>query len=204
MTDILLEIDKYTLFAPKTKEGLKFDYPELANSKEFESITSEDVLMIWFFACSASPLNKADMSEKQKIKKSIELSYTKTHLDSVKRNKYELLDFPDKIQVAIDKMKSYRLSPRLRAKLMAEKAMSNYEKIIEADIIEDSKGKDSEIDLSKQKAYVDASISITKFLPSLMLQIEGGFGVSRVDEIDFLESLGEEGSLMDEYHNTTS
>ena len=69
------DISNYSLFRPKTSQGLKYDYPEIFKQKEFVSLTNKEVLMVWYFACEGSPYNGKEISDKQKIKEILKDHY---------------------------------------------------------------------------------------------------------------------------------
>lgn len=193
-------INQYSLFAPKSKSGLHFDYPELKDVPEFKSLSVEDTLFAWYFGCEASPV--ANVKDQQlKVDKIIEFMHriNDGYFDnSKKKSQYRNLNFPEKVEIAIQKMAAYRMGPRVRGKKMIDQVLSNYENIISMDINSaDFRTEDNEKDFDKIKKYVDSSSTIMKNLNSLIQQSEGGFAVTERSG----KAIDEEESFMDDYHD---
>ena len=194
------DISEYSLFKPKSSRGLKHDYPEFTNIEEFKSLNTADLLFVWYYSCEVSPLVKEFPSDSKRVKKAMKVAYANKPLDHAKQAKFEALKFTDKIKSAIDKMSSFRVGPRIRAKLMMEKVMKTYEDIVDVDVEQYFKNKDGEVDFTKKKAYVDATATISKNMPTLISQLESGFGVSEEKTSDGIMVGGE--SLLETFHES--
>jgi hypothetical protein len=197
------ELDKYSIFMPKSEYGLKVDYPELSQVPQFKHLSADEMLLVWYYACQASPLVDKITDDARRIKEAIKIVHAKKDLPAVKKNNYEALKFPERLHEAIEVMKTYKIGPRVRSKIMIEHMMKNFEEIINVDVktfIDD----DGNIDFVKQKSYVDASTNIAKNLPSIIQQIERGYGVAEMEERAAQEEeLGssEGSSLIDDFHD---
>lgn len=194
------DLSQYSLFNPQTVRGLKYDYPELSKVEEFKSLNTNDLLFVWYFACEVSPLMKEHPADSKRVKEALKEAYKNKAVDSSKRANFEALNFPEKIKTAINKMSSYRVGPRIRAKLMVEKIMKTYEDIVDVDVKTYFLSKEGEVDFTKKKAYVDATSTISKNMPTLISQLESGFGVSEESSSDGI-MISEE-SLLEDFHET--
>lgn len=180
-------MDRYSLFCPRTKKGLLHDYPELKEVKEFSSkhLSQFDLLFVWFFAFEASPCSRIGKKE-EKAKRAYNYASTflgKYDTERKKRN-YIACDFPDSVKNAINRMSRYKLGPRVKAKRMVDKILSNMEHMATIDAKTKANFVDKEglLDVSKYKAYIDLSTTVVKNLPLIIAQAETGFGVSETED----------------------
>ena len=166
----------YSMFYPKNVKTFKTDYPELLKNQKYSGLSNNEMLFVWYFACEASPFSKED-NDKVRCEMSVNEAFGRKaeELMSVYLNG----NYKEEVRGAINEMKSYRIGPRVRSKLMIEKIMANYEKMVDIDPSKEFINEDSDgTDWSKKKAYIDACANISKTLPNLISQAEGGFGVS--------------------------
>jgi hypothetical protein len=184
MEENLEYVKKLSMFYPSTKKGILLDYPELAKRDSFRTLSRSEILFVWYYACKSSPFNKEE-DDKIKIEASLVQAFGKKA--KAVRSTYMAGNMGEKVKTAITEMRTFEIGPRIRAKLMVEKIMSNYEKLVDVNLEEDFKNKDGEIDWTKKKAYIDASSTISKTLPALIGQSEGGFGISEKEDGDILE-----------------
>lgn len=148
--------EELLLFAPKSERGLRIDYPELRNYKEFD-IRPKELLFVWYYACKSSPYFNLDIPEKEIVKKCIEASGL-YFSDPVKKTEFLEGRFPDKIKLAVQTMNSFEPSARIKAKLDAARNYSNYMKLTKLELDEDGNNvqflnKDNEIDFNKKAKY---------------------------------------------------
>ena len=193
---------RYSMFYPKTKRGLLSDYPELKKIESFSKLSRAELLFVWYYACKASPFY-GEENDEVRVKKALKESFGKTAgLDITSR--YVAGNFVDKIRTAITEISRFEPGPRIRAKMMVEKILANYEKLIDVNVngkVEFT-NKDGEIDWSKKKAYIDACNTVSKALPTLITQSEGGFGITEVEEGETIELNSED--LIDVFHGSTN
>lgn len=198
-----LEINSFSLFAPRTKTGLLFDYPELRDVEEFKSLSVSNLLFVWYFSCEASPIISVK-NEKDRATKAVQFisELNDSYFTGSERVRFLGLDFPVKVELAMRKMAHYRMGPRIRAKKMVESIMSNYEKFINVDVAgEDFLGEDGKQDFDKIAKYVTASSTVTKNIPGLIQQSEGGFSIKERGGSSSAEE-DEDESLMDDFHES--
>jgi len=161
------------LFKP-TFRNLIYEYPELAQIPEFANITNKHLLFVWYYANYTSPFYHV-ANEKERIKKSLsESNYSPGDKD------YANLingDFHQPIRDAINKMRNFNPSARFRAKMNIEKIFNNLEKLL--DIPEKNL---STMDMEEKKKYADLSIKISESLPTIVKQLETGFGIRTEEE----------------------
>lgn len=195
MSDNVEYVKRLSMFYPETKKGILLDYPELAKRDAFRNLSRSEALFVWYYACKASPF-KYEEDDKEKIELSLEQSFGKK-ADAV-RNTYIAGNFSEKVKTAIAEMRTFEIGPRIRSKMMIEKIMSNYEKLVDVNVSMDFLNKDGETDWTKKKAYIDSCSTISKTLPALISQSEGGFGISEKEDADILEISSSE--LIESFH----
>jgi len=192
------EIRKLSMFYPKTKRGLLVDYPELEKIDVFRSMNKQELLFAWYFGCRSSPFEREE-DIKIKVEKCLVESYGE-RLSETLKGKYIAGNFPDKLREGIAQMQKFQIGPRVRSKMMVEKIMSNYAKLIEIDVKTEFLNKDKEEDWTKKKAYIDSCAKISATLPILINQSEGGFGIIEKEDGEVIELESE--NLIDEFHAT--
>ncbi len=181
-----IRISEFSIFMPRSSNNIFSDYPELKQFPEFKALQNSDMLFVWYVACEASPLHKIT-SNAQRAKLAVELAYRDVNyknLDRKKMSNLEAGNWGDKIGDAIQRMKSFRIGPRIRALQILEKGFENLEKIINTDASDQSlfKNTQGEFDFGKYKAFVDCVKNATAMMPDLIRQIESGFSVIRKNE----------------------
>lgn len=171
---------KYSIFFPKSKRGLTADYPEFKKVREFIDINSAELLFVWYFACEASPFINI-INEKERIHEAMMEVYIKP--DAKFQEKYLAKNFPEKVKIAIGKMRSFRIGPRVMAMRMMENTLSNWREITDIDASDDSyfTGKDG-VDWAKKKAFIEAGATISKNIGSVLSQVEGSYAVSEKEQ----------------------
>jgi len=187
---------QFSMFYPRTKNGLLSDYPELKRVEIFTKLNRFDLLFAWYFACKASPFA---YEESDKIRTELSLVETYGKKADELRGAFMAGNFDDKLRVGIVEMRRFEIGPRIRAKMMTEKIMENYEKLIDVNLKSEFLNKDGEVDWTKKKAYIDACSTISKSIPLLINQAEGGFGISEKEEGDFIEINAED--LIEQFHD---
>jgi len=197
-----ITISDFSIFMPKTSSSVFSDYPELKQYPEFKVLTNNDMLFVWYMACQASPLHKIT-SDAKRAKYAVEFAYRNVlskELDRKKLANLEAGHWGDKIADAIQRMRSFRIGPRIRALQILEKGFENLEKIINTDASDQTlfQNANGEFDFGKYKAFVDCVEKATKMMPDLIKQIESGFSVVRKEEeaqefdMSFLDGFHEE------------
>lgn len=178
--------NKYYLFGPRNEKDLGRQYPELKKEPEFKDLTTGELLFTWWYANATSPLIIDDtLSDKQRIMAAYDQSFKKTSADNDRKSNYFSSIFPDRVKTAIEKMKSFNPSARIRSRIMIEKMMNQFEKLInvsEDDFIEHDEGGKKKINWTGRNSYVTSAKNISEMLPTLIRQLEEGFGVIEVKE----------------------
>jgi hypothetical protein len=156
------------LFLPDNKD-LRITYPELSSTEEFRALTNEEMLFVYNYACASSPVIR--LVPEKRILRCLEI--LKDKLSTKQLQEYAKLQFPDKIQFALDRMAKFDLGARMRAKGINEKIFSKIEEYAETELANDASVDD-------KKRHVDMLANISKILPTLVFQLESGFGVKYV------------------------
>lgn len=201
-------MSEYSVFKPKSTRGLFVDYPELKKFSKLENLRPDDILFVWFYACEASPVNskKKETSQRDRVKESLDLSYYKSDINTISKiDADNMLDgrFSPKIAGAIEQMEKFRVGPRVRARMLTEKMLTNVETILDIDASDTAQfqNKDKEVDFAKKKAYVDTVEKGLKIIPKLISSLEGGYDLSEEKEEEELLTEGE--SMIDNWHDNT-
>ena len=123
------EKEEAVLFQPSNRE-MKFDYPELAEVKEFSELKNNEMKFVWYYASSTSPIK--ELKGTHRINQSLELAYGKfaarESLGEIRKG-----NFPVHINNAIAVMKTYRVDYRLRAKLAQEYIFDKMIEVVQVD-----------------------------------------------------------------------
>jgi hypothetical protein len=160
----------YKLFQPSDIDMIR-DYPELKEYKEFVNMKNDELRFAWEFGNPTSETAKIeDIQQKRKV------AYEKVYGNTKDTRQVQFLmgDFPDTVRAAIEKMKSFKPSARMRAKMMTENTFNNFETIMNKDL----SGFD---DVDEIKKYTELKLKISAELPALIKQMEAGFGIKEVD-----------------------
>jgi hypothetical protein len=209
-----IKVSELSLFRPKSARALFEDYPELSKYPESKELHSQDLLFCYYYACESSPIYQI-RDKKGRAKEAILLAYEsinyKSHGGGNSGGKKLTLDekydmgnckFSEKMSAGIKMFSRFRINPRIRAKMMTEKAFENLEKILDIDASDDNnfKNKDGDVDFSKKKSYVDTVARALTVLPELIDKLESSFSVSSTVE-QAKDSDGDDISFADLYHD---
>jgi hypothetical protein len=190
------------LFVPKNEKDLRRQYPELEGIAELKALSAREVLFVWYYACKGSKLVHTvhNLGERALIA----IKKSRLELDRNKETEYTNGVFPEKIKIAIEKMKTFSPKARNRARLMVEQIFDNYENLVKIDPetsfrLLDKEGTPVGIDWTGRKQYIDSCEKIAETLPKLIRQIEEGFGSS-----DERKSVAEQRGTksIDRFHRT--
>lgn len=173
--------EKMILYGPKNGKDLKTLYPELRGVSEFEKLTDGELLCVWWYSNPTSPLiTEGNIPDKMRIALAYEEAFGADG-DSDRRKDYFSFNFPGRIKLAIDRMRSYNPTIRIRSKNIVEKILQNFEQMVNVNIDDfktvDEKG-NVEINWTGRNNYVTSSAKISEVLPRLIEQVEQGFGMS--------------------------
>jgi hypothetical protein len=176
------------LFTPVGKKDLRKLYPELSRIEEFKPLSPVEMLFVWYFASPSSPYRDPEnkITDRERIEESVADSFG-DNMDEEMMIKYRNNAFPEKIKLAIDRMKAFDMSVRDQAKRMVATILGNFSKMVEVDEKSfehnetSDKGKTiTVVDWQSKNSYVSLCAKISDQLPLLIKQVEEGFGV--VDE----------------------
>lgn len=204
MTDKIEE--RYLLFAPKSARGLRVDYPELNEYKEFQGLRPKEILFVWWYACRSSPYFNMDYNSEREI---VEMCLDRVNFyfdDPAKKEKYLSQNFPEKISAAISMMRTFQPSVREMARKSAVRSLHNIRKLTSLELDEDGnhplfRNKDDEWDFKKRNDYMKMIISKEEKIDAIIEKAEQGFGLMKLTaeqskdlddgDLTFLESYWE-------------
>ncbi len=181
------------LFGPMEDKDLKRQYPELLLIKEFSVLGAKDLLFTWWISNPTSPIVLLkDHDQRSKNLLAVRQVYGKT-MTGEKLDSYTSGNFPEKVKIAIERMKLLEPGIRAKAKMMTMKMMENFEKMVEVDmddfdtIVKDPvSGKviSKETNFTARNNYINSCAKISETLPNLIKQSEEGFGIVEIGESD--------------------
>lgn len=163
----------YTLFAPKGKQDLRRDYPELWDYQEIKQLSGQEMLFVWYMRCVSSPFTSYEDADK--LDACLAMAYPDPKDRQAKRSAFVGGKYPTKIKAAMERMAAFQLGPRVSAMMMVEKRISDIRTLISMDM-----GKAiREYFNESAKDYHAAVRACTAELSDLVRQSEAGsFGVS--------------------------
>lgn len=215
----MTELEGVLLFAPKDDKDLKKTYSELSNIKEFDELSSKELLFSWHHSCpTGSQSNNKD--ERQRIVKSLIAAYGgREYVPDSVLTPYSEGNIPTKVRIAMERMAKFQVAPRLIAKRMVEKMFINFDKMVSIDVEEDFRrpvdntfdgsemadhlsGKTPQVpqeikewDFGAMKQYTDTCAKISETMPTLLRQYEEGFGITEGKKGESRQS-----SAIDKFH----
>jgi hypothetical protein len=189
------------IFGPKGHKDLRRLHPQLLEEPEFKSLSTTDMLFVWYFANKTSPF-ASESSDRVKARFSYEASYGDREPD--RKEKYINGIFPEKVREAIEKMALFKPEERVRALAMMYTMFNNLEKLVDVDVDEnfiviDDNGKRVGIDWTARKNYIDSVSKVNEVLPELVRKMEEGFGVAYKGDETFGNSATK---AINRYHNS--
>ena len=201
----------YSLFTPKSMRSLLRDYPELKNNQAIADLKIKSkILFAYYLGCETSPLYEWYNSDhKLKRSKAIEKAIKHSGLKVEDELFEEYLEnrFPSDLKAGVEAFMRYKMSIRMRAKMLQEKAMRNYEKIIDVDIngeqffVTDKEGNPTaEKDYDKVKKYTEISLKVLGDMEKLVEKMEYGYGIKTVDNGSNSDDDDGDTSLLDKMH----
>ena len=174
-----LVVNRHSMFLPKSKGELFYDYPELRRTEEFKTMAGPDILFAFFIGHQASPFVIWGENESKRS-----ASIDRAYHGFISKDKYNSLlqgNYTDKMRDAIEKMRSYKLGARIRILKIAEAMLENWESIAKIKI--DPAKIDADA-LKEYKGYVDATEKILKNIPELLERVEESYSISINEEAE--------------------
>jgi hypothetical protein len=165
-----------SIFEPTVRD-MFLDYPELKGYEEFENLTDRELRLCWLVGNRTSPIAKY-RDKKKRLTAAVKQVYNKAALE--RREVKAMLEegaIPDRIMLGIQRMASFRIGVRLRAKLMDEYIFDQLNDII---FVEETEK--LAMDTDEKKKYADLVIKVSSELPDMVRRMEGAFGVKKKEE----------------------
>ena len=172
------------VFFPTTSYALISEYPELGSVNEFKSLKTYELIFVYLYSCSSSPLLMAGIDDDEtRISMAIDHIETFMKYPFTEKQRADFMNkkFPSIINEAISRMRSFNILARVRSKVTLNKILSNLETIANEIPSDDMfKNAAGELDWSKKRAYSQTMLDIASDLSKLIKQQEDGFGVREV------------------------
>lgn len=176
---------------------MRIEYPELLREPAFNDLSVSEMKFVWYYANRTSPIFTPTRGETLKIKACIKTAFRgHPSLSASEYYKYVEANFPEKIKKAISVMEVYNPSARIRSRFAIERIFNNLELSLE---LNEEMMKEMDKDLDQKKKYIDLSVKVAETLPSIVAQLEEGYGI-RTSSFFNGESKGM--STMDILHTT--
>lgn len=175
MTEDLNDIP--LLFGPQTGKSLRKLYPEIAAEPAFKELKDDELLFVWYISNQSSPVDPNWLDE-IRYKQAAIAAFP---ANPQKRNQYSAKDIPEHVAIAMEKMETY--SPRARdvAARIIQQSFHNLLEMSNVDVEKDFLYTDKEgstlTDWTARKQYVDSIKTTSEILPTLLKQLEEGFGM---------------------------
>ena len=182
-----MDSDLVGLFSPTGGKDIRLSYPELRLVPEFENVTAKEFTFVWNYVYMFADVPQ----DRLRIQKSLFLAFGDT-MPINDKEKYKNGNYPEKVRVAIEKLRIYDLSSRLMARAINQRTLNNYFEYINSKNLTEL----SEDDASK---FIKNSADINKELPDLLKAMEHNYGVS---DKAFNEFQNEYGSMLDVFQQT--
>jgi hypothetical protein len=103
----------YVLYAPKSKRGLKMEYPDLNDYEDFAQLNEPEMLFVWSWACTSSPFREMPLDNNLRLKACLEYAYPDELARKTKFSDYSGRGLPDHIQRAVIQMGNFNLAARV-------------------------------------------------------------------------------------------
>jgi hypothetical protein len=171
------EVSDITIFDPRNiRKGYTYvkEYPEMSRIIEFQNIQNLDLIFIWWYSNPTSPLVLNFQIPVIRASKAYYKTFGRNHTDGKKKLNFCRAVFPEGIKMAIEKMVTFDVDARGRAKIMINKIFTDYEKIINTIELSEFKTAQGEIDYNK---YVGVRKMIVAEIYDLIRIKEEGFGI---------------------------
>lgn len=190
--------NQHILFKPK--EGkLRQLYPELNENKKFKDLNQEELYFAWLYGCASSPI-PPELTDAIRAKTAAAEAIKS---DKKLRERYANMEFSEKMKEAVEEMQKYNPDVRMVAKRITQNNFRVLEKMSQTNV-EDFKYQDGvdlegnpvmKIDFSGYKQFVDMVAKTADTMPTLIAQMEQGFGVVDTKGNDATEK------IIDVYHS---
>lgn len=158
---------------------MKLQYPELKDIHEFDDLNSKEMKVCWMIASPSSKIRNKYPDKAKRIQAAIESVYSKRVIESSTKESlkpmqtlYKGKSVPSKYKDAIVRFASFSPSARMRATWMAEQQLDMFESLSYI-----SQEDQESMGPADYQEYVKTMSLIQKQMPTLISQVEGGFGV---------------------------
>lgn len=164
----------YVVFAPKGKDDLKRDYPELFEYKELTKLSPPELLFVWWYSCQSSPI--VHLPEEKRFPVAIDRSFRPNQRDAKKQAwapTGQAPSLPGDIKEAIRVMSKF--NPGMRVSMAVDNLylLRQCQKQIR---------QDGFIDQGEREDYLKNAALARKIMSDILKDIErGNHGVEEVE-----------------------
>lgn len=178
--DDLLATRRYSMFFPGTRNDLLLEYPELRGIPSIRKAGDKpkDLLFVWYYACKASPAMEL-VDDKARIEFALKAVWG----DPVPKDVHARFishKWGEEVSAAIDDMRRFELGPRVRAKLLLERALDNMTALVDK-----SKYEVASMDIDDQKNYTAIVGKVLSDIMPRIKEMEGNYGVRELGESEY-------------------
>jgi hypothetical protein len=127
--DELIRKGSYAVFHPLSKLDLRFDHPELKDSKAMKLDNPRKSVFVWHYANKCSRARELH-DDRQRIAYAMRMAWGTKVPPEIKET-YPERRWGQAVQEAIDQMRRYEPEPRMIMKLLAVREMEKVQKMLE-------------------------------------------------------------------------
>lgn len=174
--DILTDLAKkdYLVYGLKGAKQIKREYKELDDYEVFKSLTSAELVFVWWFAVRCSPI--IELPEEKRVLVACDKAFKSKGQADARKIEYGTLDFPDHIKSAIRQMDRFDPGGRIQAMADDMHTMRQCQTIIRKDI--------SGATMEEATEWIKAVKEARKMRDDILVRIErGGLGVEETSNI---------------------
>lgn len=172
------------LFDPEPYKDIRVSYPELNSIPEFKPLSPQEMRFVWAYALPS--FNGKWDTDRARMGESYYFAFGEGNSDIKQR--YVAGNMPEQVKIAIERMKKFNPSARMRAKDMVNNMFTLFETMTnrkDSDFIDD---KTKEFNASAFNSYVNSCEKVSSMMPKIIEQLETGFGVEKKSESETFKS----------------
>lgn len=178
---------------------LRKEYPELNRIDEFKTLKTWQMYFVWLYASPCSPYSKTEIPEGVRRKNATERALydgvnnrLRLGVSDEEYANYKRGVFPEEVNSAIRRMEMFNPNARFKARLAAEKILDDFMVFLD-------RSPHEIMDTEERKKYVEMCVKIHDELPTIIKNVEEGYGVRTVTKKVEIEGMKGR-TLMDMAH----
>ncbi len=164
----------YVIYALKSSKQIKREYRELDDHEEFRSLSSAELVFVWWFAVRCSPI--IELPEEKRVLVACDKAFKSKGQAEARKIEYGTLRFPDHIKNAIKVMDRFDPGGRITAMADDLHTMRQCQTIIRKDI--------SGASMEEATEWIKAVKEARKMRDDILVRVErGGLGVEETSNV---------------------